>query len=143
MKRTTVPLTVAIALIAMFVLMVWPFDLFAGGEARAIKQVGRLMDKIHRIDDACQLKKTTEADAAAAMFVEVEKIRKLAANISDTAAIKQPLEQFLSTWTSAALIQASIADGRQVFMADVTGFYLRGLVEHREGSRTLFPMFRP
>lgn len=131
--------------VLMFVLMatVWPLGCFASKEAKAIKQIGRCMDRIHTIDRDRNLQKITAVNAAAAMYAEVEAIRKASLSIPDTAAIKAPLRQFLGTWTSPAVIQASIEDGRQLFMADVTGFYLQGLVEHRDGSRTLFPIYRP
>lgn len=130
---------------AMFVLMavLWPFSCFANKESRAIKQVGRHMDRIHDIDHACSLQKMSAADAAIAMFAQVQAIRKVSASIPDSAALKEPLQRFLNTWTSAALIEASIRDGRQFFMADVTGFYLQGLVPRRDGSKTLFPIYKP
>lgn len=77
------------------------------------------------------------------MFVQVQGIQRAAEAVPDSAAIHERLQRFLSVWTSAERIRASLADGRQAFMAEVTGFYLHGLVERRSEGRTLFHLFRP
>lgn len=123
--------------------LLWPLDCFASKEAKAIKRIGRHLERIDAIDRRCRLKNSSTAHAAVALFAEVEAMQKAALMISDTAKIKAPLDRFFSTWTSAVRIQASMDDGRERFMADATGFYLQGLVERREGWKTLFPFFRP
>lgn len=127
----------------VLIAIMWPLGCFASKEAKAIKRIGRCMERIHAIDRDHSSQKIAEAEAATRMYAQVDAIRKAALAIPDSALITAPLKDFLAKWNSVGSIQASIADGRQLFMADVTGFYLRGLVERRDGSRTLFPIHRP
>ena len=76
------------------------------------------------------------------MHKEVEGIRKQYDAITDTAAIKEPLRVFLELWDTAEQIEASPLDGKQVFMSAVTGFYMRGSVQLKEGGTTVFPARR-
>ena len=53
------------------------------------------------------------------------------------------LPAFLERWPTAERIEGSLIDGEQAFMSAVTGFYLRGLVQRKEGAKTMFPIRRP
>ncbi|WP_428653885.1 hypothetical protein [Runella sp.] len=81
--------------------------------------------------------------AANNIYKEVKSISKLDKFISDTAAIKMPLKQFLDKWNTQDLIKSSVLNGKQEFMADANSFYMQGLVKRRGESKTLFPIFRP
>lgn len=133
----------AVLMITMTMFAFWPLGCSGNKESRAIAKVGRHLERIHDVSYAYSLKKTTANAAAASMHKEVDGIRKRFVSISDTAAIKEPLTAFLARWTTPASIEASLLDGRSEFMAQVTAFYMRGLVERREGGRTLFPARRP
>lgn len=121
----------------------WPFLSFAGKEVRAIKKVGRHFEKIHKINDQYSLMRSGADRAAMDMHKEVKSIQKWYPAISDTAAIKVPLKQFLEQWSTQELIRASLLDGRQEFLAEANSFYLRGFVKRRQEFKTLFPLFRP
>ncbi len=111
--------------------------------SRAIAKVGRHLERISEVQYTFSLGKITPDVAAAGMFKEVEGIRSRYLAIPDTAAIKEPLRVFLDEWNTLERIETSLRDDRQEFMIEVNGFYLRGYVTKRDGSRTLFPIMRP
>jgi hypothetical protein len=129
--------------LALLLLAVWPLGCLGSKQDRAIAKVGRHLERIHDADYRFSLHRMTAPDAAVRMYKEVEAIRKQFPAITDTAAIKEPLRAFLEKWNAPELIEASIKDDRQEFMAQVTGFYLSGTVKRREGGRTLFPFMKP
>lgn len=103
-------------------------------------------DRIHAISYHQSLHpndKDVISISAEKMFQEVTGIQQLLPGISDTAAIREPLQLFLSKWNNPEQIRGSLSDGNQKFMADVTAFYLRGLVQRKGEGKTLFPLFRP
>ena len=73
----------------------------------------------------------------------VSEIANISPRLSDTAALKIPLQEFLSKWSNRDKILTSLLKNDQTFMADVTGFYLRGLVTRKKGHKTLFPVYHP
>lgn len=135
---------------AMFLLVAitlqWPWNCFAGKEERAIRKIGKRLEKIHAISYQLSLhpnEKTMLINSANKIYRELTIIQKHYPSVSDTAPIKEPLQKFLSRWNNAELIAGSLSDGEQKFMADVTAFYLRGLVERKKEGKTIFPMFKP
>lgn len=121
----------------------WPFISFANREARAIKKVGRHFEKIYKVNYKYSLMRSGADMAANDMYKEVKSIHKLYKFISDTAAIKMPLKQFLDKWNTQERIKSSVLNGKQEFMADANSFYMQGFVKRRSESKTLFPLFRP
>ena len=132
-----------IGVLSMVLLSIFPLGCFGSEQDRAIAKVGKHMQRIHDAQYTYSLRKTTSTETAARMHREVEGIRKQFDAIADTAAIKEPLRVFLEQWTSAERIGSSLQDGQHDFMSAVTGFYLRGLVQRKEGGKTLFPARRP
>lgn len=124
----------------------WPWNCFAGKEERVIRKIGKRLEKIHAFSYQLSLlpnEKTKLITSANKIFRQLTVIQKYYPIISDTAPIKEPLQTFLSRWNSTELIAGSLSDGEQKFMADVTAFYLRGLVERKKEGKTIFPMFKP
>lgn len=130
------------ALMILLNLLAWPFFSFANKDARMVKKVGRRFEKIHATDYAYSLRKISDSEAAEKFYTEIKKIEKIYHSISDTAAIQIPLKSFLDKWHTLEVIHDSILNGDQKFMADVTAFYLQGLVRRREGTKTLFPAYK-
>ena len=127
---------------SMLLLSIFPLGCLGSKQDRAIAKVGKHMERIHDAQYTWSLRKATSTETAARMQKEVEGMRNKYDVIADTAAIKEPLRVFLEKWTTAEQVEASLLDGEQEFMSEVTGFYMRGLVQRKEG-RTLFPARRP
>ena len=130
-------------LVTMVLLSILPLGCLGSKQDRFILKVGRHMQCIHKAEYAYSLRKATSSWTAARMHKEVVGIRKQFDVIADTAAIKEPLPAFLERWPTAERIEGSLIDGEQAFMSAVTGFYLRGLVQRKEGAKTIFPIRRP
>ncbi|MBK9514695.1 MAG: hypothetical protein IPO05_13970 [Flavobacteriales bacterium] len=130
-------------LVTMALLSILTLGCLGSKQDRSIAKVGRHMQRIHEAEYAYSLRKATSSWTAARMHKEVEGIRKQFDVIADTAAIKEPLRAFLERWPTAERIEGSLIDGEQAFMSAVTGFYLRGLVQRKEGAKTMFPIRRP
>lgn len=128
---------------AMLLLSILPLGCLGSKQDRAIAKVGRHMERIHDAHYTWSLRKATSTETAARMHKEVEGIRRQFVVIADTAAIKEPLREFLEQWGEAGRIEASLLDGEVRFMTAVTAFYMRGLVQRRDGGKTLFPARRP
>jgi hypothetical protein len=127
----------------MLLLSFFPPGCLGSKQDRAIAKVGKHLERIHEAQYSYSLQKTSSAETAAHMHKEMEGIRRQYEAITDTAAIKEPLRTFLGQWTTVEGIEASLNDGEQAFMSAVTGFYMRGLVERKEGGKTVFPARRP
>lgn len=129
-------------LFMLAILFFWPLSCFANKDVRLVKKISRRFEKIHDIDYELSLRRISNTDATSKFYREVNKIAHYFDSVSDTATIKIPLKEFLEQWSHIERISASIQESDQKFMADVTSFYLRGLVRRRGSSKTLFPVYK-
>lgn len=133
----------ALSIMTLLLLSFFPLGCLGSKQDRAIAKVGKHMQRIHDAQYTYSLLKATSTETAVRMHKEVEGMRKQYDAITDTAAIKEPLRSFLERWAAAEQIEASLLDGKQDFMSAVTAFYMRGLVQRKEGGKTVFPARRP
>lgn len=110
---------------------------------KPIDKVGHHLQKIKDIDYKLSLKKIDAALAAQKIISHVKEIDILHKKISESEPIKELLTSFLYKWNTEDKILASLSDGNQQFMSEVTAFFLRGHVKHKDGWKTLFPIFKP
>lgn len=115
---------------------------FSNSNARVIDKIGRHFDKIKDIDWQLSLNKTEPLPASEKMMEQVAALQKLNLKVSENEPIKVALNEFLTKWATREFIYQSLINNDQKFMADVTSFYLRGLVKYKKGWKTLFPFFR-
>jgi hypothetical protein len=113
---------------------------------KAAKHVARISDLNEDLNKFRQDKSNQDElslQTSKKMMDEVNVLKEINKDISDTAKIKIPLTDFINKWTDSKMIYQSItSENRQEFMADATSLQW-DLPSKKEGWKTLFPIFRP